>query len=179
MGFFIKKIDTELAKEFFRSSYETIISDDEMKNNIEKLKQLKQALPLMSEVNQKDFDVQLTAVNIELLEISWTKYAFKKVGLSAATDFLLDVKFPLSKEISGLEKYSDLVSEYSQAFGSSSVNGFEPMAVLFLSKLLNNFESVSTDDQTSVNEMIQSIVWLIGGSFEVIDGYVKSSHLIW
>lgn len=178
MGFFSKKMDVDRTIEFFITANKSILSKEEIETNKDKLKQAQKALPLLAGVKQTDFDKHLTAVNLELLEISWSQYLTSKVGLDGGMDYIIKVKPQVRSGVPELSKYEDLMSKYNQAFARSTYNGFATMAELFVSQVLPDFETRYRAEPDAIGELTSAVSDLIAGSFTEINNLVKNAGLI-
>ena len=175
MGLFIKKIRGEAARDLFAQWYRNILSDKEMATHVGQLQQLKEFSPLLANVRQDVFDEELTAVNIQWLNIAWTKYFMKNhIDMMKGIDFMSDVE----ALVPGLKKYEELGSLYNQAFGSSPTAGNYVMAELFVSNILDDFISRNENDREELDELIAGISHLFSKTYDIYKNMFEKSKLI-
>ncbi len=178
MGFFVKKMDGDRVRDFFITAYKDILSTEEMESNKDKLKQASEALPLLKGVKQSDFDKHLTAVNLELLDISWAKYMTSKIGMDASVEYIMKVKPQIESGVPGLKKYDKLMGEYNKAFASRANDGFAGMAEYFISKIVPNIDEKYKSIPEEVDKTEAAIKDLFTGSYSVENSLVKGAGLI-
>lgn len=179
MGFFIKRINGSAAENFFFKAYSIILSDKEIESHEKKLDELKRLFPILKDVNKDKFDENLTAVNLELLEIAWTKYCMKKgVGMSQIIDFIVNQKTKIEAMVPELKSYESLETIYNQAFGSSYADGNTAMAVIFISQILEDANRLGEEKPDEMAELINSISYLFVGTFKVSMDFIEQNKLV-
>ena len=174
MGFFIKKINEEKALDFFIWAYTKILSEEEMERNKDKLRKLKEAFPLLKDVNQESFDENLTAVNIELLQAAWAKYYFSKgIGIIDAVQFNkkvdseIESRFPLYKKLNGL------IYSYNRAFASLN------MEELFVSEIMGNSYKIAYEQQPEkIKEILANVSYMFAGTLDLAKQTIKEHKIL-
>jgi hypothetical protein len=175
MGIFIKKIRGNAARDLFAKWYTNIISDEEMATHKGQLRKLKEVFPLLENVKQDVFDENLTAVNLQWLDIAWTKYYMKKhINMMTAIDFNTEVQ----AQVPGIKKYEELSTLYNQAFGSSYTDGNTVMAELFVSNIMDDFIEANERHPEEVNQIILGVSSLFVKTYDIYTKMIERSHLI-
>ena len=182
MGLFKKKINEEKATDYFFWAYDKVLSKEEMHLNKNKLAKLIEAYPVFKDVKQVTFNFQLSAVNLELLDIAWTKYLFPKgVDMLEMITFNNKVQEQLKEKYPALTKLEDLMHEYNQCFAKStpSIGGFTFMADRFVVHLLdNNLEGISPAHQDDINNAVQEIHAQFNDTYEISRTSIKQHKLV-
>ena len=172
---FVKKsIDKELSKRYFTDFIDSIFSEKEIESHNEKLSRLKRDLPILKLVNQECFNDNLTAVNLALLRLSWTKFRFKKLGVDGIDDLdsnnLIEniiVSTPKSK------KYENLYKEYSNMLNEGL--GITGISEAFIKNILENKVIVT---QKETDGLLGTFNWFFSGTEENNRKHFKETGLI-
>jgi hypothetical protein len=182
MGLFKKKINEEKATDYFFWAYDKILSKEEMHLNKNKLAKLIEAYPVFKDVEQVTFNLQLSAVNLELLDIAWTKYLFPKgVDMLEMITFNSKVQEKLKVKYPSITKLEDLMHEYNQCFAKihPSIGGFTFMADRFIVHILgDNLDDVSADNQEDINNAVREIHAQFNDTYAVSRASIKQHKLV-
>lgn len=179
MGLFTKKINEKVAKDFFTMSYTKLIADKEMATHIGQLQQLKEVFPLLEDVKQEVFDENLTAVNLQWLDAAWTHYYLSKgISFSDGIDITIKIQTGAETLVPGVKKYDDLKTLYNQAFGSSSTDGNTAVAEVFVSHIIDDYETRVTQESEEIRQVILGISTLFVGTFDLYTDIIKRYRLV-
>src|ERR1019366_589080 len=154
------------TREFFDMAIETIVSDKEHKNNLDRLDKLKEAVPALKDCDPEKFDTQLTGANLVLLNAAWNLWCFKKIHdfaheASGYFDESLDKNQAVKGYIYTVSYYRD-ISGYQ---GAGIPSGTLAMAQQFVKSITKSRELPDIS-----NELVQTFVYLFDG---VIESYSK------
>ena len=179
MGLFKKQIDRQAATDFFVMAYTKILSSQEQLKNVDQLRKITEAAPILRYAKQQDFDEQLRAVNAAWLDIAWSKYIFGRIDIMTSVDFMTELKSRLNSQLPGFSDCASFADFYGESFGSSSTDGNTAMAWVFIRNILRDFDqAIAKRYSDEFNNAVRVFSYLFVGIYDNCRAGIKSHHII-
>jgi hypothetical protein len=183
MGLFKKQVNEEALTEFLTHAYKITFDENTNGSNTEKLIALKEMLPVLKGVKQRDFNSNLVAVTISIMDISWDRYlSMKPHDKIDAAQAKLRIRENVKKAIPKIKNIDYLIDQYGHAFRESSITGYAGnglMAEHFLDNVLGEkYESYLENKLSEMTEAINTLGDLLGEVFNQRETMIKSYKLL-
>jgi hypothetical protein len=179
MNLFRKTINKDTVSQFFQKAYEKAISAEEALSLLKKLTELKDALPVLKNVNSVVFQINFMALNLEILDYAWVKY-LKSCHFNPHQIIEQSMRnTEIRESIMNMHRYNELYRQYDQAVGRSafSRDATGELAEDFVKQILPDKDKASLTKEEA-KELHETLSWLFMGAFDTYTKNFKELKLV-